>query len=102
MIALVTPRTRKPTLGPSALLHGAGHDSRGGSTSSHAPTTRAETAFYLRQIEHATPLVVKLRDGEELRGVLDWHDRASLRVNLAGGGHRIVQKAAISTICKSA
>ena len=62
---------------------------------------RAEVFFYARQIDAHTPLLLKLRDGEELRGVLDWHDRHSLRLNLPEGGHLVVQKLAIAYICKA-
>lgn len=61
----------------------------------------AESQFYARQIEDQASLVVRLRDGEELQGVLEWYDRASLRLNLSGGGHRVVQKSAISTITRA-
>ena len=61
-------------------------------------TTQAEATFFLRQIEQHAPLVFKLRDGETLRGVVEWQDRGALRVALADGGHVILQKHAVATI----
>jgi hypothetical protein len=57
--------------------------------------THAETFFYLRHVESRAPLVVRLRDGETLTGSIAWYDRAALRLDLATGGHRIVQKRSI-------
>ena len=87
-------RVHRPTLGPSALLHPP-EERR------VAAPGRAEAQFYAKQIEAGTAVTVRLRDGEELTGVIDWYDRSSLRLNLAGGQHRIVQKTAIRTIART-
>ena len=59
-------------------------------------TTHAEAAWYVRQVEAGRGIVVRLRDGTELRGVLEWYDRAALRLGLPDGAHRIVPKRAIA------
>ncbi|MEM7244346.1 MAG: hypothetical protein AAF533_03330 [Acidobacteriota bacterium] len=63
--------------------------------------THAEAFYYLKQLESQTPLVFRLRDGEEIRGVLDWYDRDCFRVNLEEGGHVVLRKAAIAYLHKA-
>jgi len=58
--------------------------------------THAEAHYYVKQVEYRRPLVIRFRDGEELRGVLQWYDRGCLRVGLPDGSHRIVPKKAIA------
>ena len=65
-----------------------------------AERSHAETFFYVKQIHAATPILLHLRDGSELRGVLEWYDRAGLRLNLEGGDHLIVRKSAVAWIQK--
>lgn len=62
--------------------------------------THAETFFYVKQVENRTPLVFRLRDGEEIRGVLDWYDQRAFRVALAEGGHLVLQKHAVAFVYK--
>jgi hypothetical protein len=61
-----------------------------------AEGTHAEAHYYIKQVENRRPLVVRLRDGEDLRGVLQWYDRGCLRLGLVDGSHRIVPKRAIA------
>lgn len=61
-------------------------------------TTNAEAAFFARMAEQRTPLAFKLRDGEILRGVVEWQDRSALRVALDGGRHVVLQKLAMATV----
>jgi sRNA-binding regulator protein Hfq len=90
------PRQQRPTLGPTASLQQRGSARGPATTPGHA-----EAIFLAKQVERRAPLTVRLRDGEELVGVLEWYDRSSLRLNLTGGGHRVIQKTAISTIAKA-
>ena len=60
--------------------------------------THREALWYLRQVEEARPLVLRLRDGEELVGILEWYDRAAYRLRLDDGGHLIVQKSAVQSL----
>jgi len=43
--------------------------------------TNAEAFYYLKQMNGQTPMVVVLNDGEELRGHIEWYDRACLKVH---------------------
>jgi sRNA-binding regulator protein Hfq len=46
--------------------------------------TNAESFYYLKQMTNKTPMVILLKDGEEIRGVIEWYDRAALKVHRAG------------------
>ena len=43
--------------------------------------TNAENFYYVKQMQNRTPMVVVLGDGEELRGVIEWYDRNSIKLN---------------------
>lgn len=43
--------------------------------------TNAENFYYLKQIQNRTPMVIVLQDGENIKGVLEWYDKHSIRVN---------------------
>jgi host factor-I protein len=43
--------------------------------------TNAENFYYVKQIQNKTPMVVVLMDGENVRGVIDWYDRNSIKLN---------------------
>ena len=43
--------------------------------------TNAENFYYVKQMQNKTPMVVVLQDGEAIKGVIDWYDKNSIRVN---------------------
>ena len=74
---------------------------KAGRKSRAADATHHEALWYARHVDQATPLVIRLRDGEEIRGVLEWYDRAAYRIGLESGGHLVVQKSAVQTLRKA-
>jgi sRNA-binding regulator protein Hfq len=44
-------------------------------------STNAESNYYLKQMANKTRMVVVLKDGEELRGTIEWYDRVALKVH---------------------
>jgi len=46
--------------------------------------TNAESFYYLKQMTNKTRMVILLKDGEEIRGVIEWYDRAAIKVHRAG------------------
>lgn len=44
-------------------------------------STNAEAFYYLKQMNGQTPMVVVLDDGEQLRGHIEWYDRACIKVH---------------------
>jgi sRNA-binding regulator protein Hfq len=45
--------------------------------------TNAENFYYVKQIQNRTPMVVVLQDGETIKGVIEWYDKHSIKVNRA-------------------
>jgi small nuclear ribonucleoprotein (snRNP)-like protein len=43
--------------------------------------TNAESNYYLKQMANHTRMVIVLKDGEELRGTIEWYDRIALKVH---------------------
>ncbi len=74
--------------------------SRGGRPSRAVETTHHEALWYTRHVTQGTPLLLRLRDGEELTGVLEWYDRGAYRIALGDGGHLVVQKSAVQSLRK--
>ncbi len=44
-------------------------------------TTNAESNYYLKQMANKTRMVIVLKDGEELRGTIEWYDKSALKVH---------------------
>lgn len=72
-----------------------------GRRSTASEATNAAAFYYVKQIEMKTPLLFRMRDGEELKGLLEWYDRGAYRLNLDTGGHVVVMKSAVSSIRKA-
>ncbi len=72
----------------------------GGKKSSPPEQTNAENFYYQKQMQAKTPMVVVLRDGEEIRGVIEWYDKACLKVNRHGAANLMVYKPAIKYMYK--
>jgi host factor-I protein len=47
--------------------------------------TNAENFYYQKQMQSRTPMVIVLRDGEEVHGVIEWYDRNCIKVNRESG-----------------
>jgi len=43
--------------------------------------TNAEGNYYLKQMANRTRMVIVLKDGEELRGTIEWYDKMALKVH---------------------
>ncbi|MEZ5352154.1 MAG: RNA chaperone Hfq [Bryobacteraceae bacterium] len=48
--------------------------------SAPADQTNAENFYYAKQIANKTPMVVVLKDGEHINGVIEWYDKYALRL----------------------
>jgi host factor-I protein len=66
-----------------------------------AEQTHAENFYYQKQIQSKTPMVVVTRDGEQLRGTIEWYDKSCLKLNRSGGqSNLLIYKAAIRYMYK--
>jgi host factor-I protein len=43
--------------------------------------TNAESFYYLKQMTNKSRMVIVLKDGEELRGTIEWYDKRALKVH---------------------
>jgi len=57
--------------------HDRGERPMGGGGKKIAPPeqTNAENFYYQKQMQARTPMVIVLRDGEEIHGIIEWYDR---------------------------
>jgi sRNA-binding regulator protein Hfq len=66
-----------------------------------ADQTNAENFYYVKQMQNRTPMVVVLTDGEELRGVIEWYDRNSLKLERSSEPGLLVLKHNIKYMYKA-
>ena len=62
--------------------------------------TNAEEFYYLKQMAAKTPMVVVLRDGEELRGWIEWYDKGAIKLNRHGEPNLMLPKHSIRYMFK--
>jgi sRNA-binding regulator protein Hfq len=62
--------------------------------------TNAESFYYLKQMQARTAVVVRLVDGEELRGWIEWYDKDALKLNRENAPNLLLQKHAIKYLYK--
>jgi host factor-I protein len=98
-----------PNHGPNHVSnhnHGApGGDRRGGAAGGGKKTppaeiTHAENFYYQKQMQGKTQMVIVLRDGEEVHGVIEWYDRTCLKLNRLDGPNLMIYKPSIKYMYK--
>lgn len=62
--------------------------------------TSAEEYYYLKQMANKTPVVVKLIDGEEIHGIIEWYDKGCIKVNRETEPNLLIPKRVIKYIYK--
>jgi sRNA-binding regulator protein Hfq len=63
--------------------------------------TNAENFYYQKQMQSRTPMVIVLRDGEEVHGIIEWYDRNCIKVNRENGAPNLmIYKPAIKYMFK--
>lgn len=62
--------------------------------------TNAENFYYQKQMQAKTPMVVVLRDGEEIHGVIEWYDRTCIKLSRSGQPNLMIYKPAIKYMFK--
>jgi len=63
--------------------------------------THAENFYYQKQIQAKTPMVVVLRDGEEVHGTIEWYDKNCIKI-IRPSGSLLIYKPAIKYMFKEA
>ena len=59
--------------------------SQGGKKPAPPEQTNAENFYYQKQMQSRTQMVIVLRDGEEVHGIIEWYDRNCIKVNRDNG-----------------
>jgi host factor-I protein len=62
--------------------------------------TNAENFYYQKQMQSHTPMVVVLRDGEEIHGVIEWYDKNCIKLVRNGQPNIMVYKPSIKYMYK--
>lgn len=62
--------------------------------------TNAEAYYYLKQMQSKTIMVVRLVDGEELRGWIEWYDRDVIKLNRENAPNLVLPKHSIKYLYK--
>jgi host factor-I protein len=62
--------------------------------------TNAENFYYVKQMQSKTPMVITLKDGEVLKGVIEWYDRSCLKLNRDGDPNLLLYKSNIKYMYK--
>ncbi len=69
--------------------------------SAPAEQTHAENFYYQKQMQSKTAMVVVTREGEELRGVIEWYDKNCIKLNRASGeSNLLIYKSSIRYMFK--
>ena len=78
------------------------HDRPAGGGRKVAPPeqTNAENFYYQKQMQSKTPMVIVLRDGEEIHGMIEWYDKSCLKVARNGQTNLLIYKPAIKYMFK--
>ena len=62
--------------------------------------TNAENFYYVKQMQSKTPMAITLKDGEIVKGVIEWYDRSCLKVNRDGEPNILLYKSNIKYMFK--
>ena len=75
---------------------------RGGPKRTSPPEqTNAENFYYLKQMQSKTPMTIVLKDGEVLKGIIEWYDKTCLKVNREGEPNLLLFKTNIKYMYKA-
>lgn len=73
----------------------------GGRKTAPPEQTNAENFYYQKQMQSRTPMVIVLRDGEEIHGIIEWYDKTCIKVVREDGGPNLmIYKPAIKYMFK--
>ena len=74
---------------------------QGGKKPAPPEQTNAENFYYQKQMQTRTPMVIVLRDGEQVHGIIEWYDRNCIKINRdSGEPNLMIYKPAIKYMFK--
>jgi host factor-I protein len=62
--------------------------------------THAENFYWVKQMQAHTPMTIVLRDGETLRGTVEWYDRDCIKLTRFGSPNLLIYKQVIKYVYK--
>ncbi len=62
--------------------------------------TYAECYYYLKQMRNDTPMVVRFKDDEEVRGTIEWYDKDCIKITRDKKPNLLVPKHSIKYLYK--
>jgi host factor-I protein len=71
------------------------------STFSGGEQTHAENFYYQKQMQSQTPMTVVLKNGETVQGVIEWYDKACIKLARNGRGSVLIYKTGIRYLHKT-
>lgn len=74
----------------------------GGRKAAPPEQTNAENFYYQKQMQAKTPMVIVLRDGEQVSGIIEWYDKNCLKINRDAGPNLLIYKPSIKYMFKEA
>ena len=63
--------------------------------------TNAENFYYIKQMQSKTAMAIVLKDGETVKGVIEWYDKGCLKVNRDGAPNILLYKSNIKYMYKA-
>ncbi|NJM53491.1 MAG: hypothetical protein HC846_08960 [Blastocatellia bacterium] len=63
--------------------------------------TFAEIFYYKKQIDSHTQMIIVLKDGEEIKGTIEWYDRDALKINRKDAANILLLKHNIKYLYKA-
>lgn len=63
--------------------------------------TNAENYYWLKQMQAKTPMVLVMGDGEEVHGIIEWYDRACVKLTREDGPNLLIYKSFIKYLYKA-
>lgn len=63
--------------------------------------TNAENFYYIKQMQSKTQMVIVMRDGETLEGIIEWYDKTCLKFNRENGPNLLIYKPNIKYMYKA-
>jgi host factor-I protein len=100
---LVSPageRRDRPERSERADRHDRPERNGGGRKTPPQEQTNAENFYYQKQMQSRTPMVIVLRDGEEIHGLIEWYDKSCLKVNRDAEPNLMIYKPSIKYMYK--
>jgi sRNA-binding regulator protein Hfq len=62
--------------------------------------TNAENYYFIRQMNNKTPMVILFKDGEEIRGIIEWYDKNCIKVHRVDAPNLLIYKDSIKYMFK--